>query len=63
MSAEELGFSESQFRSFEIFYPYALDKTLKAIRNSQRFVYYTSRTVLKKYSIGCRIVLGRSNAP
>lgn len=42
MSANELGLSESQYRAFEIFYPYAVDKTLKAARTNQRFVYYTS---------------------
>lgn len=42
MSAAELGITEEQFRTFEIFYPYALDKTLKGVRQNQRFVYYTT---------------------
>ncbi len=40
--ANELAIDDQQFRVFEIFHPYALNKTLEATRRNQRFVYYTS---------------------
>jgi hypothetical protein len=42
MSAAELGLTEDAFRQLQIFFPYTLDRTLKATRERQRFVYYTT---------------------
>jgi hypothetical protein len=42
MSASELGVNEQEFRTFGIFYPYSMERTLEAVRKNQRFVYYTS---------------------
>jgi hypothetical protein len=38
----ELGISDEQYRTFRIFHPFALTKTLQAKEQNQRFVYYTS---------------------
>lgn len=40
--SNELGISDDQHRLFSIFHPYALAKTVAAMKQNQRFVYYTS---------------------
>lgn len=37
-----LGLDEQHFRTFSIFFPFALNRTLNALQQQQRFVHYTS---------------------